>query len=92
MVEKAVNVEVKVNLQPPSETKEIDSKYPRGYRLLIKKTRIMPIKSTGIRLQKTRLSPTIHLLLISFRPRPPQKTSAEAVKKVIQPVGSMLSR
>ena len=37
MVEKAVNVEAKTDLQPPSETREIDFKCPKRYRLLVKK-------------------------------------------------------
>ncbi len=39
MVENAVNVKVKANLQPTSETKEIDSRYPKEYRLLVKKNK-----------------------------------------------------
>ncbi len=37
MVEKAVNVEAKIGLQLFSETREIDSIYPKGYRPLVKK-------------------------------------------------------
>ncbi len=37
VVKKAVNVEVKANLQPSSRTREIDSSYPRSYRPLVKK-------------------------------------------------------
>ncbi len=37
MVEKALDVEVKANLQPPSGTREINSRCPRDYRLSIKK-------------------------------------------------------
>ncbi len=37
VIEKTVDVEVKTNLQPPSETREINSKCPKGYRLSVKK-------------------------------------------------------
>ncbi len=37
VIEKAINVEVKTSLQSLSGTKEINSKYPRGYRSLVKK-------------------------------------------------------
>ncbi len=37
MVEEVVNVEAKANFQPPSETREIDSKYPGGYKLSVQK-------------------------------------------------------
>ena len=37
MVENAVNIETKTGLQLPSGTKEIDSKYSKGYRPLVKK-------------------------------------------------------
>ncbi len=37
VVEKAVSVEAKANLQPPSGTREIDSKYLKGYKPSIKK-------------------------------------------------------
>ena len=37
MIEKAVNIEAKASLQPPSETKKIDSKYPKRYKPLVKK-------------------------------------------------------
>ena len=37
MVEKAVDVEAKANLQPLSETKEIDSRYLKRYRPSVKK-------------------------------------------------------
>ncbi len=36
-LEKAVDAEVKANLQPPFGTRKIDSRYPKGYRSLIKK-------------------------------------------------------
>lgn len=39
MVENAEDIEVKANLQPPSETKEINFRYPRSYRLLAKKNK-----------------------------------------------------
>lgn len=37
MIEKAVNTEIKASLQLPSKTKEIDSRYPKSYRLSAKK-------------------------------------------------------
>ncbi len=37
VVEKVVNAEAKANLQPPFGTREIDSRCPKGYRLLVKK-------------------------------------------------------
>ncbi len=37
MVEKAGNVEIKANLQPPFYIREIDSKCPKAHRLLAKK-------------------------------------------------------
>ncbi len=37
MVEKAVNVEAKASLQPPFWIKEIDSRWPKGYRSSVKK-------------------------------------------------------
>ncbi len=37
VVEKAVNVEAKAGLQPPSGTKEIDFRCPKGYRPSVKK-------------------------------------------------------
>ena len=37
VIKKAVNVEVKTNLQPPFKTKEINSKCPKGYKLSAKK-------------------------------------------------------
>lgn len=37
MGEKAGDVEVKINLQPPFGIRKIDSRCPRGYRLLVKK-------------------------------------------------------
>lgn len=37
MVEKAVDIEAKTSLQPPFETKEIDSRCPKSYKLLVKK-------------------------------------------------------
>ena len=39
MVEKAGDIEVKVNLQPSSYVWEIDSKYPKGHRLLSKENK-----------------------------------------------------
>lgn len=32
MVKKTINVEVKATLQPLSRTREIDSRYPKGYK------------------------------------------------------------
>ncbi len=37
MVEWVINAEAKVSLQPPSGTREIDSRYPKSYRLSVKK-------------------------------------------------------
>lgn len=37
IIEKAVNVEAKAAIQPPSKTKKIDSRYPKSYRLSAKK-------------------------------------------------------
>ena len=37
MVEKAGDVEAKANLQPPFYVREIDTKYPKGYRPSVKK-------------------------------------------------------
>ncbi len=37
MVEKADDVEIKANLQPPFYIREIDSRCPKGHRLLAKK-------------------------------------------------------
>lgn len=37
MVEKAEDVKVKAKLQPPFYVKEIDTKYLKGYYLLVKK-------------------------------------------------------
>ena len=37
MVKKAVNIEVKVSLQLPFETKEIDSRYQKSHNLSAKK-------------------------------------------------------
>ncbi len=37
MVEKAINTKVEANLQPPSKTKEINSRCLRGYRPSVKK-------------------------------------------------------
>ncbi len=37
VIEKAIDVEVKANLQPPSGTRKIDSKCPKKYRPLVKK-------------------------------------------------------
>ncbi len=37
VVEKAVDVKAKANLQPLSRTREIDFRYPRDYKLLVKK-------------------------------------------------------
>ncbi len=37
LVEKAVDVEAKINLQPLSGTREINSRYPRGHRPSVKK-------------------------------------------------------
>ena len=37
IIEKAVNTEVKASLQPLFETKEINSKYSKGYKLSAKK-------------------------------------------------------
>ncbi len=37
MVEKVVDVEIKVSLQLPSKTRKIDSRYPKGYKSLAKK-------------------------------------------------------
>ena len=36
MVEKAVNIQAKASLQPSSRTRKINSKCPKGYRLLAK--------------------------------------------------------
>ncbi len=44
MVENAINVKAKTSLQPPSRTKEIDSKYLRSYKLLVKKNKDKVIK------------------------------------------------
>lgn len=32
VVEKAVNIKIKPSLQPPSKTRKIDFRYPKGYR------------------------------------------------------------
>ncbi len=37
VIEKTVNVEAKANLQPPSGTREIDTRCPKRYRSLVKK-------------------------------------------------------
>ncbi len=37
MVEKAIDIEAKASLQPPSGTREIDSRCPKGYRPSVKK-------------------------------------------------------
>ncbi len=34
VVEKTINAEANINLQPPSQTKEIESRYPRGYNVI----------------------------------------------------------
>ncbi len=39
IVEKAIDVEVKANLQPPFGTKEIDSRCPKKCRPLVKKNK-----------------------------------------------------
>ena len=39
VVEKTVNAEAKTGLQPPSGTRKIDSRYPKGYKLLVKKNK-----------------------------------------------------
>ena len=39
MIEKIVNVEAKTGLQPSSETREIDSRYSKGYKLSVKKNK-----------------------------------------------------
>lgn len=47
-----------------------------------KKTRIKLIRSTKMRLQRTRLNLIIFLLLISFRPKPPKRINT-VVNEVI---------
>ena len=37
MVEKVIDTKAKASLQSSSKTKKIDSRYPKGYRLLVKK-------------------------------------------------------
>ncbi len=39
IVEKTVDIKAKANLQSPSGTKEIDSRYPKRYRLSVKKNK-----------------------------------------------------
>lgn len=39
MIEKAGNIEAKGNLEPSSYIREIDSRCPKGHRLLIKKNK-----------------------------------------------------
>ena len=39
IIEKAVNIEAKTSLQLPFGTKKINSKYPKGYRPLVKKNK-----------------------------------------------------
>lgn len=40
MIEKAIDVKAKTSLQPASETRKIDFKYLKNYRLLAKKDKI----------------------------------------------------
>ncbi len=37
VVKKAINIEANINLQSPSGIREIDSRYPKDYKLLVKK-------------------------------------------------------
>ena len=85
MVEKTINTETKANLQPPSRTREIDSKYPKGYKLLATKKKTMSIASIKIE-TRTKLSITLLLLTqVSLRFRLSRKTNIiKAIEEVIQ--------
>ena len=74
MVKKAVDVEIKANLQPPSGTKEIDFKYLKNYKSSAKKKKIKPVKSIGLKTIIRQSLTTLCLLIqVSLRPQPLKK-------------------
>ena len=81
MIEKAINVKAKTNLQPPSGTREIDSRCPKTYRPLIKKDKddaYWEQRDKTSNRDKKKLSPTIRCLpLISLKPRSPTLRNAK---------------
>lgn len=96
MIDKAVNIEVKTGLQLSSEIKKINSRCLKSYRLLAKKKKTKPIKSTKIRIKtKIKLSFITPCLLIqfSFKLRRSKKTNVmEVAKETIELLKSILIR
>ncbi len=96
-MEKAGDVEAKVNLQPPFYVRNIDARCPKGHCPLAKKTRRTPTGSLRMRPPRTKIRLSLTAPpppLISLRPRLPRKTSivvGEAME-AIQPLGSMLPK
>lgn len=93
-VEKAIDVEAKVRLQPPSRTRKIDSRCRKSYRPSSKKEKDKVSQKHQIEI-KTKLSPTTPRLLtqVYIKSRSPRKTNVmEAFIGAIQSLGSISLR
>lgn len=84
MIEKVINVKAKSSLQPPSGTREIDSRCLKSNELSIKKAKIIQIWKTRM---ETKTKPSFiisYLLIVSLKLITPKKTNViEAIKKTI---------
>ncbi len=94
MVEKAGNIEVKAKLQPLFYIMDIDTRYPKGHRLLAKKDKGDTYRKPQNEASKDKDKVKSHSSSTSAnqpQTQVPRKTSA-AIGEAIQPLGSMLLR
>lgn len=89
MIEKDVDTEAKVSLEPLSETMEIDSKCLKAIDCQLKKTKRKLLDSTrmGIKIRPSHIIPL--LLIISLNPRTLKMTNVMKAVKATQLFGSM---
>lgn len=92
MVEKNIAAEAKTNFHHFLRLKRLILGVQGAISRWSIKTRIIPIRSIKMKLQKIRLSPTTLFLLINLISKSPRKTSKEANKETIQLLGSMPPR
>ena len=88
-MKKARDAKAKANLQPPFYIREIDSKCPEDYRLLVKKDKKdanWEHRDKAFSKDKKRLSSITLFVLINLRPRSP-KSVKKVGEGVLQPLG-----
>lgn len=84
MVEKATNVEIKANLQPASETKEIDFRDLKDYGPLVKKDKDDANWEHQDKASKDKTKSHNSSFVNQPQTQPLKKTSAEVIKEAIQ--------